>query len=361
MNHDVLQEAVRALREQTGETPATPDATRARILASLRNQRARRLTLIKTVLPLAAVVVGSLAWAGPSRLPALWNAMTSLLDDVAPATPPSTPPASSDAPAAGQGSNTHGAQDTDHAPNTEPPAQAPAASPPEARIDTPDEAPSAATTASPSAARVDTPDEAPSAVPVAALPVAAPPAARSATSAVRMSAAGTSAASTSAAGMSAAGTSALRDATRQPPAASDVPPRPEAPASATSTASSPAAPAATPVTAPEGASAAAPRTPQPDPVSKEHALYKEAHRLHFVARNASAALAAWDAYLRADPRGRFATEARYNRALCLVRLGRATEARSALDPFARGAFGGYRQAEAQALLDAMDRAATPAP
>jgi hypothetical protein len=89
-----------------------------------------------------------------------------------------------------------------------------------------------------------------------------------------------------------------------------------------------------------------------------HALYKEAHRLHFVERNAAAALRAWDDYLRADPRGRFATEAHYNRALCLVRLGRSAEARSALDAFARGAFGGYRKTEARALLDALE-GATP--
>ncbi|WP_156338817.1 tetratricopeptide repeat protein [Chondromyces crocatus] len=78
-------------------------------------------------------------------------------------------------------------------------------------------------------------------------------------------------------------------------------------------------------------------------------------------RNPAAALGAWDAYLREDPRGRFATEARYNRALCLVRLGRAGEARSALESFARGAFGGYRQADAQKLLDALEHAAPPAP
>ena len=47
----------------------------------------------------------------------------------------------------------------------------------------------------------------------------------------------------------------------------------------------------------------------------------------------------------------FAPEARYNRALSLVRLGRTQEARSALEPFANGAYGGYRKDEAKALLD----------
>jgi hypothetical protein len=87
------------------------------------------------------------------------------------------------------------------------------------------------------------------------------------------------------------------------------------------------------------------------------ALYKEAHRIHFAERDPGAALRAWDAYLRADPRGRFAVEAHYNRALCLVRLGREAEARRALEVFARGAYGGYRQAEARALIEAMEEAA----
>jgi len=45
-------------------------------------------------------------------------------------------------------------------------------------------------------------------------------------------------------------------------------------------------------------------------------------------------------------------EARYNRAICLVRLGRRAGARAALAPFASGAYGGYRQEDARALLDA---------
>jgi hypothetical protein len=61
-------------------------------------------------------------------------------------------------------------------------------------------------------------------------------------------------------------------------------------------------------------------------------------------------LAAWDAYLAAAPNGAFAPEAHYNRALSLIRLGRNAEAKSALAPFASGAYGGYRQAEARALL-----------
>jgi hypothetical protein len=84
-------------------------------------------------------------------------------------------------------------------------------------------------------------------------------------------------------------------------------------------------------------------------------LYRTAHRAHFVEQNSRAALTAWDAYLAKSPRGKFALEARYNRALCLVRLERTAEARAALEPFARGAFGAYRKREATELLEALDR------
>jgi TolA-binding protein len=83
-------------------------------------------------------------------------------------------------------------------------------------------------------------------------------------------------------------------------------------------------------------------------------LYRLAHEAHFDAHDYARALTGWDAYLSAAPRGRFATEARYNRAICLLRLGRDTEARQALEPFASGKMG-YRQSEAQQLLDELSR------
>jgi hypothetical protein len=82
-------------------------------------------------------------------------------------------------------------------------------------------------------------------------------------------------------------------------------------------------------------------------------LYRTAHRAHFTDQNAVGALAAWDAYLAKAPKGRFVLEARYNRALCLVRLERKAEAKTALEPFARGAYGNYRKREAGELLEVL--------
>ncbi|MET0592105.1 MAG: hypothetical protein ABW133_05360, partial [Polyangiaceae bacterium] len=85
------------------------------------------------------------------------------------------------------------------------------------------------------------------------------------------------------------------------------------------------------------------------------ALYKHAYRLHFVEQNYAGALAGWDAYLRSAPTGRLVVEARYNRAIALVRLGRRSDAEAALGPFARGEVsGGYRAREARELLDALN-------
>jgi hypothetical protein len=123
-----------------------------------------------------------------------------------------------------------------------------------------------------------------------------------------------------------------------------------------------ATPASQPAPAPpDEASDLAPLAgPTPD-------LYRAAHQLHFHGGAPAAALAAWDAYLAGQPTGRFAVEARYNRAIALVRLRRYPEAAAALAPFADGAVApkGYRQAEAQRLRQRLGAAssspATPAP
>jgi hypothetical protein len=97
--------------------------------------------------------------------------------------------------------------------------------------------------------------------------------------------------------------------------------------------------------------AASPVVPEGD----DFDLYARAHEAHFVRHDPVAALAAWEAYLAAQPDGPFVLEARYNRALCLVRLGRVDEAKAALAPFRDGRFGSYRQVEATRLVDVLGR------
>jgi hypothetical protein len=137
--------------------------------------------------------------------------------------------------------------------------------------------------------------------------------------------------------------------------------RPDVPATSQPTAS--AAPVVGSAQATEGPAArrraptVAPRAPEePD---REGQIFRDAYHDHFVTRDPAAALAGWDHYLRVAPGGRFALEASYNRALCLVRLGRRAEAIVALTPFADGVRGDYRQREARRLIDAL--AAEPSP
>ncbi len=96
---------------------------------------------------------------------------------------------------------------------------------------------------------------------------------------------------------------------------------------------------------------AAPRRSRPtDP---ELELYRSAHALHFAGADPLAALAAWDAYLARAPHGRFALEARDKSANCLARTGQTGLAERALEPFASGEYGAYRQESARTLLDAL--------
>jgi hypothetical protein len=95
-------------------------------------------------------------------------------------------------------------------------------------------------------------------------------------------------------------------------------------------------------------------TPKPEAPaeSAELSLFRRAQRLH-TAKD-KGAIAAWDDFLRVAPKSPLATEARYNRALGLIRAGRSDDARKALAPFARGDMGGYRQREAAELIDALN-------
>lgn len=121
-------------------------------------------------------------------------------------------------------------------------------------------------------------------------------------------------------------------------------------------------PVAAPVRAPEPATRPRVRRVQHAPTATPvDALYRRAHELHFRGDDTAAALAAWDAYLGAEPAGRFAIEARYNRALLWIRMGRYRDAHAALLPFARGEVSGYRQEEAATLVARLARLNDPAP
>jgi TolA-binding protein len=83
----------------------------------------------------------------------------------------------------------------------------------------------------------------------------------------------------------------------------------------------------------------------------ETRAYARAHQAHVTDDAPARALDAWDAYLAAFPRGAFAPEAAYNRAICLVRLERRAEAARVLHRLAAAPPGGYRREEALRLLD----------
>ncbi|MFN0247482.1 MAG: tetratricopeptide repeat protein [Kofleriaceae bacterium] len=93
-------------------------------------------------------------------------------------------------------------------------------------------------------------------------------------------------------------------------------------------------------------------TPKAQP-SGELVAYRRAHELHFRGSDPKAALRAWDDYLAKYPNGALAPEARYDRALVLVKLARWAEARAALAPFANAKVGSYRQNEAAKILAAI--------
>lgn len=94
---------------------------------------------------------------------------------------------------------------------------------------------------------------------------------------------------------------------------------------------------------------APPAPPAPDP---ELRRFRTAHELH-VQGEPRAAIAAYEAYLHEYPNGRFVPEARYNSALDAIKVGDRDAARRLLQPFADGAYGGYRRTEAQRLLEAL--------
>ena len=100
----------------------------------------------------------------------------------------------------------------------------------------------------------------------------------------------------------------------------------------------------------------APRVDNPAPSGAgELAAYRIAHEAHFRGTDPAAALAAWNAYLARFPDGQLAPEARYDRALVLIKLKRYPEAKQALAAFAYAPAGSYRQREAAKLLAALPK------
>jgi hypothetical protein len=97
--------------------------------------------------------------------------------------------------------------------------------------------------------------------------------------------------------------------------------------------------------------------PREDTSERDDRLaYQAARALELESRDPASAIDAYDAYLAAHPRGRFATEARYHRAVSLAGAGRTDEAIRALTPFTRG---GYREAEARELIEALEASEQP--
>jgi len=100
-----------------------------------------------------------------------------------------------------------------------------------------------------------------------------------------------------------------------------------------------------------------PRAPAPEPPpepepDRELGRFRAAHDLHFNGQ-ARDAIEAYARYLREFPDGRFVPEARYAIALDHIKLGNEAAAREALETFAEGRYGTYRQREARKLLDAL--------
>lgn len=95
--------------------------------------------------------------------------------------------------------------------------------------------------------------------------------------------------------------------------------------------------------------------PLPAALEAEIQAFRKADDLYRRVGDLRAAVSAYREYTRSYPAGRFVPEAKYNSALALLELGRTTEARTLLRPFADGAYGSYRQSAAQKLLDALEQ------
>lgn len=298
----VLANAFRSVRSEYDGEREEADLTLQRALFQTRVQKKRQRITRWALLPAAAVLIASTAWAGATgRLPSV-STMLDAIYEGREHTPPAPVPSSTSLRV--PTSSTAAAFTADPTP---PAAREPAAREPAASGVVASSPPSAGSAESAPAS--STPSMVPS-----------PKAARV--------------------------TEAL--------SASSAPgPTPSAPSAAAPSMARAAENAASPPRA-----ALAPPAPSSSASDPHAALFAEAHRLHFTEHDPARALAAWDRYLDAAPNGRFAPEARYNRALALVRLGRRTEAQQELAAFSNGMYGEYRRADAKALFDALARDAS---
>ncbi|APR76600.1 Hypothetical protein A7982_01947 [Minicystis rosea] len=308
MNDDVLGRATRALRDTTQEVDAPGERRRLHLVASAARSRRRARMRRLVALPIALSMMVAGTWAGATgRLSRLAASLSSTLT--------SSPPAGSQADAHGQ-EPSRTLRGPKHEPA--PPAMETArAAIPEAPAAV--EAPRAAITEPPATASTAIAEPAAQAPRVAI----AEPAQPSRAAAPRIA--------------------------KAPEAAPTVARAVETPAARVSPEpanAQPVAVAGSPVDPPSDARALVPAVPDLD------ALYQAAHRAHFGGQAPAIALAAWDRYLAAAPRGPMVLEARYNRAIALYRLGRKADAAAALRPFAEGDYGSYRRDEAKALLEA---------
>jgi hypothetical protein len=293
MADDFLRQAAAALREEHDGKHPNPQATRQRILAAAaKRESARRRTVI-LAMPLAATFVLFAAWAGATgRISSIVQAVESTFSG---ASQEDRTEKSRVAAGGGPGEKagtTGGA--TPSAPAETPEAPAPEAS---ANLEPPTP-PSPAETA-------PVVEPAPKAAPSGGAP------------------------------RTTASAHADKGQRHDEPIAAQAPTRDGIPAFPSSGSTDPAVPSA--IANEPGA-----------------ALYMTAHQVHFVEKDPARAVQAWDAYLQAAPNGRFAPEARYNRAIMLVRLGRREDAIRELRPFADGTYGSYRQADARALINALE-------
>lgn len=319
-HEDDLSAAFRSVRETYDGTNVESDATLQRALFRTRARERKQRVTRWFVVPIAAALVVSTAWAGVTGK--LTPAVRSVVESLYPER--DSRPAVATQPAPSSLSPSIAKSASSHSDPTDPSSATSAAPADSAATTVPSDAPNVAMN--------------PGSTPQPVVPAVA-----------------------SGAGNGTGGTSSTKPgagATGGGPGARSTPPAPAAPsggAGASRTAAT---------TVASGANAGV-EPGSPDPTANGHAppagsapdphaaLFAEAHRLHFVERDPARALTAWDRYLTAAPNGRFTPEARYNRALTLVRLNRHDDARRELETFANGAYGPYRRAEAKALLEAL--------